>query len=235
LSCKLWKTLHFWKWTSVLSVVNTCTSCSHTSLLPSRWFHNVSSIFTWNMHFQNWKFVSSLCVLSKLNICTYFPLHDIIIFLALDMKVNFRNFIFVLPDIIAYTHSHSFVLPLDDFIIFIELHMKVHFRNWIFVLLVIIMCTSRSHWLYLINFFEWFHNFCNSFAGTRHFPNVNLYTSRWHNVYFPSSSCVLSKVKPPYFSSSSGILLIVFVCTFWNRSSALLINRICASCILFVY
>jgi hypothetical protein len=139
-------------------------------------------------------------------------------------------------DFYHYVYSLKVLyFPLDDFIIFLELHMKVHFRNWIFVLLFIIMCTSRSQWPYLINFFEWFHNFCNSFAGTRHFPNVNLCTSRWQNVYFPSSSCVLSKVKRQYFLSSSGILPVVFVCTFWNRSSALVINRICTSCILFVY
>jgi hypothetical protein len=37
-------------------------------------------------------FPSSLCVLPKLKICTYFPPYDIIIFLALDVKVNFWKF-----------------------------------------------------------------------------------------------------------------------------------------------
>jgi hypothetical protein len=43
--------LYFRKWIYVLPIVNTCTSCSHTFVLPFRWFYYVSCTFMWNMHF----------------------------------------------------------------------------------------------------------------------------------------------------------------------------------------
>jgi hypothetical protein len=39
--------LYFRKWTYVLPIVNTSTSCSHTFVLLFRWFYYVSSTFMW--------------------------------------------------------------------------------------------------------------------------------------------------------------------------------------------
>jgi hypothetical protein len=114
LTCKLWKTLHFQKWTYVLQIVNTCTSCSHTFVLPFRWFYYVSSTFMWNMHFQNWIFCISLYMIYYFSSilrerCTSEIEHFVLPYI---IAYTFRSHSFVLSYITAYTsRSHSFVLP----------------------------------------------------------------------------------------------------------------------------
>jgi hypothetical protein len=90
--------LYFQKWTYVLPIVDTCTSCSHTFVLPFRWFYYISSTFMWNMYFQNWTFL--------------LPSTWFIIFLAFHVKDALPKLNILYFYIIAYTsHSHSFVLP----------------------------------------------------------------------------------------------------------------------------
>jgi hypothetical protein len=136
--------LYFRKWTYILSIVNTCTSCAHIFVLPFRWFYYISSTFMWNMHLQNWTFVlpstwfiifSSISCESCTSETQQFVLPYIIAYTSRLHSV-------VLPNIIAYTsHSHSFVLPFTFYHFSSTSHKSCTTENWIFILLVDTVCT----------------------------------------------------------------------------------------------
>jgi hypothetical protein len=198
LSCKLWKTLHFRKWTYILPIVNTCTSCSHTFVLPFRWFYYVSSTFMWNMHFQNWTFV--------------FPSTRFIIFLAFHVKdalpklniLYFLILLHILPArIVLYFPILLHILPvpivlyflLDNFIIFLALHVKVALPKTKYLYFLSILCVLPRVTSHTSIILRMILSFLQPFAGTLHFPKLNIYTCRRHCVYFPCSPCVLPKLN----------------------------------------
>jgi hypothetical protein len=177
--------LYFWKWTYVHPIVNTCTSCSHTFVLPFRWFYYVSSTFMWNMHFQIWTFI--------------LPSTWFIIFLAFHvkdalLKLNILYFLILLhilpASIVLYFHILLHILPvpivlyylLYNFIIFLALDVKV--------------ASSENEYLYFSSspcilprvtgrtslILRMILSFLQPFAGTLHFPKLNICTSRRHYV-----------------------------------------------------
>jgi hypothetical protein len=190
LSCKLWKTLHFRKWTYVLPVVNTCTSCSHTSVLPFRGFDNSSSTFTWNLHFQNWIFVlpsTWFIIFLAFHVKAALPKLNILYFLIL-LHILPARIVLYFP-ILLHTLPARIVLYflLDNFIIFLALHVKVALPKNEYLYFsqspcVLPRVTGRTSliWRMILSFLQ-------PFAVNLNFRNLNLCTSCRHYVYFSSS------------------------------------------------
>jgi hypothetical protein len=173
--------LYFRKWIYVLLIVETCTSCSHTFVLPFRWFYYVSSTFMWNMHFQNWIFAlpsTWFIIFLAFYVKDELPKLNILYFLILLHILPIRIVLYFL--ILLHILPVSIVLYflLDNFIIFLSLHVKValpeteylYFSSTARVLPRVTGRTSLILWMIL--------SFVNPFTATLHFPKLNICTSR---------------------------------------------------------
>jgi hypothetical protein len=149
----------------------------------------------------------------------YFPLHNIIIFLALDVKVTLpktKNLYFPSSWHILPTRILMY-FPLDDFIFFLaprEVALRenehLYFPSSKCVFSRVVVRTSSILW--------WFYYFCStsqelwtSQCWTLVLLFVTFCISCRHCVYFMTLSCVLSIIEVLHFSKRDHVLPIVTI------------------------